>query len=121
MAGPNSRSGRYINGSVHYLLGMIGWLRQPWANEVQPNYNQTLPHLGQTHGNRENQSRWPAPAGTGSTGPVFHIRCVIGFFIIVFLQVFFVYSSPPVHVYIRVSGLYMNTTAIHNIVYKASF
>jgi hypothetical protein len=47
------------------------------------------------------------------------IRCVIGFFIIVFLQGFFIYSPPPIHVYIQTFDPHMNTNVIHNIVYRA--
>jgi hypothetical protein len=64
---------------------------------------------------------WPSPSNFlfGKVDEVDSIRCVIGFSIIIFLQGFFVYSPPPVYVYIRASGPHMNTSVIPNMVYKA--
>jgi hypothetical protein len=45
------------------------------------------------------------------------IRYVLVFSIIVFLQCFFVYSSPPVLVYIRVLEIQMNISDIYNTFY----
>jgi hypothetical protein len=50
----------------------------------------------------------------------YDIRYLLAFFIIVFLQMFFIYPPPPVHVYIQ-SINQINTSAIHNIVYRANF
>jgi hypothetical protein len=50
-----------------------------------------------------------------------YIRYVLAFFIIVFLPGFFVYFLPPVHIYIRALDPQMNTSDIHNMVYRAGF
>jgi hypothetical protein len=42
------------------------------------------------------------------------IRYVLVFSIIVFFRGLFIYSPPPVHVYIRAFDPHMNTSAIHN-------
>jgi hypothetical protein len=52
---------------------------------------------------------------------VLSIRYVLVFFIIVFLQEILYIFPPPVHVYIRALDPQMNTSVIHNMVYKASF
>jgi hypothetical protein len=43
------------------------------------------------------------------------------FLLLYFSRGFFVYSPPPVHVYIRALRPQMNTSVIHNMVYKVSF
>jgi hypothetical protein len=42
------------------------------------------------------------------------IRYVLSFSIVLFIQGFFVYSPPPVYVYIRIFGPHINTSVIHN-------
>jgi hypothetical protein len=46
-------------------------------------------------------------------------RYVLVFFIIIFLQGFFIYSLPHVHVYIQAFSPQMNTSIIYNMVYRA--
>jgi hypothetical protein len=46
------------------------------------------------------------------------IRYVLAFSIIVFLQGFFIYSPPPVHVYIQTFSPQINISVIHNMVYR---
>jgi hypothetical protein len=47
------------------------------------------------------------------------IRYVLPFLLLYFSRGLFIYSPPHVHVYIRVFGPQMNTSAIHNMVYRA--
>jgi hypothetical protein len=44
------------------------------------------------------------------------IRSVLVFLLLYFFKVFFVYSPPPVYVYISVTGHQLNTSAIYNII-----
>jgi hypothetical protein len=49
-----------------------------------------------------------------------NVRCVLVFLLLYSFKGFFVYFPLHVHVYIRVSGPQMNTSAIYIMVYRAT-
>jgi hypothetical protein len=49
------------------------------------------------------------------------IRCILAFQLLYSFRGFFVYFPLHIHVYLWAYGPHINTNAIHNTVYRASF